>query len=89
MHFVTAALDGGPLIVQARVPILPGDDADTLAARVLEQEHRILPRAIRWIAEGRLHIDGEGVLLDGEEKGDEEKGDRSIYRVLPLGEHDK
>ncbi len=65
VHFVTAALDGGPLIVQARVPILPGDDADTLAARVLEQEHRILPQATRWFAEGRLKIDGERVMLDG------------------------
>ena len=64
-HFVTAALDSGPLIVQARVPILPGDDDDTLAARVLEQEHRILPRAIRWFAEGRLNIEGERVMLDG------------------------
>jgi phosphoribosylglycinamide formyltransferase-1 len=65
VHFVTAALDGGPLIVQARVPVLAGDDADTLAARVLVQEHRILPRAIRWFAEGRLSIEDERVLLDG------------------------
>ena len=65
VHFVTAALDGGPVIVQARVPILATDDADTLAARVLAQEHRILPRAIRWFAEGRLEIQGERVMLDG------------------------
>jgi phosphoribosylglycinamide formyltransferase-1 len=65
VHFVSADLDGGPLIVQARVPVLAGDDADTLAARVLEQEHRILPAAIRWFAEGRLRIDGERVMLDG------------------------
>ncbi len=65
VHFVTAALDGGPLIVQARVPVLDGDDADTLAARVLAREHRILPLAIRWFAEGRLSIEGERVLLDG------------------------
>jgi len=69
VHFVTAALDGGPLIVQARVPVLAEDDADTLAARVLVQEHRILPRAIRWFAEGRLDIEGVGedqrVMLDG------------------------
>jgi len=73
VHFVTAALDGGPVIAQARVPVLPDDDADTLAARVLEQEHRILPRAMRWFAEDRLRIDGENVLLN-----DEKKGDRSI-----------
>lgn len=66
VHFVTAELDGGPIIIQARVPVLHGDDADTLAARVLEQEHRILPQAIRWYAEDRLTIDGARVLLDGE-----------------------
>lgn len=66
VHFVTADLDGGPLIAQARVPVLEGDDADTLAARVLEREHEILPTAIRWFAEARLAIEGERVLLDGE-----------------------
>ena len=65
VHFVGAALDSGPLIVQARVPLLASDDAATLAARVLEQEHRILPRAIRWFAEGRLATDDGRVLLDG------------------------
>lgn len=66
VHFVTAALDGGPVIAQARVPVLARDDADTLAARVLTQEHRILPLAIRWFAEGRLELEGERVMLDGE-----------------------
>lgn len=66
IHFVTAELDGGPVIVQARVPILPDDDPDTLAARVLEQEHRLYPQAIRWFAEGRLRLDGERVLFDGQ-----------------------
>ena len=65
VHFVTEALDGGPSIVQARVPILAKDDPETLAARVLEQEHVILPRAIRWFAQGRIGIDGDRVLLDG------------------------
>lgn len=65
VHFVTEELDGGPVIIQARVPVLAGDDADTLAARVLEQEHRILPQAIRWFAEGRLSLDDGRVLLDG------------------------
>ncbi|MBL8259909.1 MAG: phosphoribosylglycinamide formyltransferase [Candidatus Competibacteraceae bacterium] len=65
IHFVTAELDGGPVIVQARVPVLPGDDPDTLAARVLEQEHRLYPQAIRWFAEGRLHLKGEQVWFDG------------------------
>lgn len=66
IHFVTAELDGGPVIVQARVPVLPGDDPDALAARVLEQEHRLYPLAIRWLAEGRVRLEGERVWLDGE-----------------------
>ena len=65
IHFVTAELDGGPVIVQARVAVLPGDDPDTLAARVLEQEHRLYPLAVRWFAAGRLRLDGEQVWFDG------------------------
>ena len=65
IHFVTAELDGGPVIVRALVPVLPGDDPDTLAARVLEQEHRLYPLAIRWFAEGRLRLEGEQVWFDG------------------------
>ncbi|MEI2741786.1 MAG: phosphoribosylglycinamide formyltransferase [Candidatus Competibacter sp.] len=65
IHFVTAELDGGPIIVQARVPVLPGDDPDTLGARVLEQEHRLYPQAIRWFAQGRLGLEGERVRFDG------------------------
>lgn len=66
VHFVTAELDGGPVIVQAQVPILAMDDPDTLAARVLEQEHRLYPQAIRWFAEGRLRLKGEYVWFDGQ-----------------------
>ena len=66
IHFVTAELDGGPIIVQARVPVLPGDDSDALAARVLEQEHRLYPLAIRWFAEQRLRLEGEQVWFDGQ-----------------------
>ncbi|HCB14791.1 MAG TPA: phosphoribosylglycinamide formyltransferase [Gammaproteobacteria bacterium] len=65
IHFVTAELDGGPVIVQARVPVLPDDDPDRLAARVLEQEHRLYPQAIGWFAEGRLRLEGEQVWFDG------------------------
>jgi phosphoribosylglycinamide formyltransferase-1 len=53
VHHVVAEMDAGPIIVQARVPILPGDDAETLAARVLKEEHRVYPEAVRRIAEGR------------------------------------
>ena len=56
VHFVTPALDHGPIVIQAAVPVLPGDDEDTLAARVLEAEHRIYAQAVRWFAEDRLVI---------------------------------
>ncbi len=54
VHFVTAELDAGPTILQARVPVLPSDDEHSLAARVLEQEHQIYPQVIHWFAEGRV-----------------------------------
>jgi len=65
VHFVTTELDGGPVVLQARVPVLPGDDEAMLAQRVLVQEHRIYPLAIRWFAEGRLRVDGGIVRFDG------------------------
>jgi len=65
VHFVTPELDGGPAIVQTRVPVLPGDTAATLAARVLEQEHHIYPLAVRWFCEDRLQLRADGVYLDG------------------------
>ncbi len=65
VHFVTADLDHGPIVIQAAVPVRADDTADTLAARVLAQEHRIYPQAIRWFAEGRLTIrDGRVNLKD-------------------------
>jgi phosphoribosylglycinamide formyltransferase 1 len=66
VHLVTAELDRGPILVQAAVPILPGDDEATLAARVLEQEHRIYPAAIGWLLEGKAHVSGQKVTLDSE-----------------------
>lgn len=65
VHFVTAELDGGPTVIQARVPVLPDDTAEHLAARVLEEEHKIYPRAIGWFADGRLRMQEGKVLLDG------------------------
>jgi phosphoribosylglycinamide formyltransferase-1 len=59
VHFVTAQLDHGPIIIQAAVPVLPEDNEQALAARVLEQEHRIYPMAVRWFLDGRI------VLRDG------------------------
>jgi phosphoribosylglycinamide formyltransferase 1 len=57
VHFVTSELDHGPIVVQAVVPVLPGDDEATLAARVLEQEHVIYPRAVRWFVHGQLRTE--------------------------------
>jgi phosphoribosylglycinamide formyltransferase-1 len=65
VHFVTAALDHGPIIAQASVPVLPGDTADTLAARVLREEHLLYPRAIRWFLDGDLVIEGDTVRVKG------------------------
>ena len=63
VHFVTAELDHGPIIAQAAVPVYADDDASKLAARVLKEEHRIYPAAVRWFAEGRLKVVGQRVLL--------------------------
>lgn len=60
VHFVTPALDCGPIVIQAVVPVLPGDDEGALAARVLKQEHRIYPQAVRWFVENRLILSPEG-----------------------------
>jgi phosphoribosylglycinamide formyltransferase-1 len=60
VHYVTPELDAGPIIVQAAVPVLEGDTPDSLGARVLEQEHRIYPLAVRWIAEGRVELTADG-----------------------------
>ncbi|GGD56997.1 phosphoribosylglycinamide formyltransferase [Caballeronia grimmiae] len=63
VHFVTPTLDHGPIVAQAAVPVIAGDDAAALAARVLTVEHIIYPRAVRWFIEGRLAIEGERVAL--------------------------
>jgi phosphoribosylglycinamide formyltransferase 1 len=67
VHFVTPALDHGPIVIQAAVPVRPGDDEATLAARVLRQEHRIYPQAVRWFLEGRLVIEAGLVRVSGED----------------------
>lgn len=66
IHFVTADLDGGPLIAQGRCPVLPGDDAATLAQRVHPLEHRLYPEVIAWYASGRLRYRQGQAVLDGE-----------------------
>lgn len=65
VHFVTPDLDGGPVIAQARVPVHAGDDADMLAARVLEREHPLLVETVRWLAAGRIVLAEDIVHVDG------------------------
>jgi phosphoribosylglycinamide formyltransferase-1 len=69
VHFVTEQLDHGPIIIQAAVPVRADDTAETLAARVIRQEHVIYPRAVRWFLEGRLVIEHGVVRLAGGEAG--------------------
>ncbi|QJR79382.1 phosphoribosylglycinamide formyltransferase [Alteromonas pelagimontana] len=66
VHFVTPELDGGPVIVQCRVPIFPGDTAEELASRVQEQERGIYPLVLQWFAKGRLTMQGNKAVLDNE-----------------------
>ena len=65
VHFVTEELDGGPVILQAKVPVFDGDVADDLAQRVHEQEHRIYPLVVKWFCEERLSMNDETALMDG------------------------
>ncbi len=64
VHFLSAEMDAGPIVAQAATPILPTDDAVSLAARVLEGEHEIYVRALRWVAEGRVRIEGGRAVVD-------------------------
>lgn len=69
VHLVTPELDDGPILVQAAVPVLPDDDSDTLAARVLEQEHRAYPLALRLVAEGKVTVNGLRARVDAPGNG--------------------
>ena len=64
VHFVTEGVDEGPIILQAAVPILDDDTSDTLSARILEQEHKIYPRAVQLFAEGRLRVESRRVFIE-------------------------
>lgn len=66
VHFVTEELDGGPAVLQASVPVASDDSAETLAKRILGKEHRIYPLAAEWFAQGRLQLQDNRALLDGE-----------------------
>jgi phosphoribosylglycinamide formyltransferase-1 len=65
VHFVNEECDEGPIIIQAVVPVFPDDTEEALAARILKQEHRIYPRAIQLYSQGRLHVEGRRVSVDG------------------------
>jgi phosphoribosylglycinamide formyltransferase-1 len=71
VHFVTEGVDEGPIILQAAVPILAIDTPETLAARILEQEHKIYPKAVQLFAEGRLQVEGRRVLIADAKPGGE------------------
>ncbi len=80
VHLVTAGVDEGPILAQAAVPVLPGDDAAALAARVLAQEHRIYPAALAWLAAGRVRVEGGRALVDGAAAAD-----GALANPLPSG----
>lgn len=65
VHYVVPELDAGPIIAQAAVPVRPGDDAETLAARILVQEHRLYPQALALVAAGQVSLDGDRVTFSG------------------------
>ena len=64
VHFVTADLDHGPVIIQAAIPVLTGDTEHTLAARILHEEHRIFPQAVRWLCSGQVELAEDGRVID-------------------------
>ena len=79
VHFVRPEMDEGPIVAQAAVPVLPGDNAETLAARILEAEHKLYPLALKLVVEGRARVTGERVTIDY----DNASVDKPLY-VPPL-----
>lgn len=69
VHFVAEEVDNGPVIIQACVPVIPGDTEESLSERILRYEHRILPQAIKWISEGRVKVYGRKVIVEGARYG--------------------
>lgn len=91
VHFVTEQLDGGPVIIQARVDVRPDDDAETLARRVQEKEHVIYPLVVRWVAEGRLAKRDDAILFDGrplERPLEYDAGMAEAHNHTPAPRHD-
>ena len=81
VHFVDTGVDTGPIIIQAAVPVLDGDTEESLSGRILQQEHRIFPKAIQLYADGRIRVKGRRVFIDG---GEEETGRECLVNP-PLG----
>lgn len=71
VHFVVPEMDSGPIIAQARVPVLPDDSEDSLAGRVLAVEHRIYPLALKLVAAGHVHVEGDRCVIDGPVSADD------------------
>ena len=84
LHFADEEFDRGPIIIQAAVPVIPGDTEETLAARILQQEHRIYPQAIQWFAEDRLRIEGRSVILDPPSRGSYDDQGPAVIISPPL-----
>ncbi len=84
VHIADKEFDRGPIVIQAAVPVLPGDDEDRLGARILVQEHRIYPQAIQWFAEGRLRVDGRRVFLDPPSRGSFKAQEPGVIISPPL-----
>jgi phosphoribosylglycinamide formyltransferase-1 len=76
IHFVTEKLDGGPIVLQAKVPVFDDDTVETLEQRVQSQEHKIYPLVVKWFVEDRLIMDGSRALLDGEALGPQGYADK-------------
>lgn len=66
VHFVNSELDGGPVVLQARLPVLSSDSVESLELRIKTKEHMIYPTAIRWLAEGRIELKGNDIHMDGQ-----------------------
>jgi phosphoribosylglycinamide formyltransferase-1 len=81
VHFVDEGMDTGPIIIQAAVPVLPGDDEDSLSERILAYEHRIFPEAIKLFSEGRLEVEGRNVKV---KPGDSRIDEAAIMVNPPL-----
>ncbi|MFW5867990.1 MAG: phosphoribosylglycinamide formyltransferase [Armatimonadota bacterium] len=84
VHFADEEFDRGPIVIQAAVPVVPGDTEDSLAARILQQEHRIYPQAIQWFAEGRMRVEGRTVVLDPPSRGRYEGQGPAVIISPPL-----